>query len=120
MTTDHQTEHLCDQLAVAHGLLRQATQALTKAEFGTARSQDMPSLISGLDQLVLLIHQVVEERQQREREVLRADQLAVVGQMAAGVAHELRNPLTSIKMLVQSGSKDDASALTRDDLAIIE
>ena len=47
---------------------------------------------------------VLDRFRQVERDALRAEQLARVGQMAAGIAHEIRNPLMSIKILIQTAA----------------
>ena len=47
--------------------------------------------------------------------------MAVTARLATGVAHELRNPLTSIKLLIQSGREGFLKrGLPDDDLTIIE
>jgi signal transduction histidine kinase len=82
---------------------------------------DFPQLHRQMEKLVKDIEKVVQQLQQREREVLRAEQMGAVGQLAAGAAHELRNPLTAIKMLVQTILEEAAErGLPAEDLGIIE
>jgi signal transduction histidine kinase len=64
---------------------------------------------------------VIDRLQQSERDARRSEHLAVVGQMAAGIAHELRNPLMPMKILVQSAAERSPSpGLDERDLAVLE
>lgn len=71
--------------------------------------------------LALAVERKRHEQEQRERDLLRSDQLATAGQLAASVAHELRNPLTAVKGLVQVNLREARSrGLPSDDLRVIE
>jgi len=100
----------------AAGRLNSELKPISLDEIG-----DFPDLHVQLHSVIQEIERVVTELHQREREVLRAEQLAAVGQVAAGVAHEIRNPLTSVKMLVQTGLEGTPpSGLPPEDLAVME
>lgn len=64
--------------------------------------------LSGLEKQVQTvstqIRKVVEELHDARQEVIRAERLAAVGELAAGVAHEIRNPLTSVKLIIQTAA----------------
>lgn len=66
----------------------------------------------------LLMMQDLSQVKKLERELRRSERLAALGKMAAGVAHELRNPLSSIKglalVLKSKFSNDNSDRETAD------
>jgi len=44
----------------------------------------------------------ISERKLMEKEMSRMDRLNLIGEMAAGIAHEIRNPLTTVRGYLQS------------------
>jgi two-component system sensor histidine kinase HydH len=101
----------------------QAVQAHLDQEVG-AMTVEAPrpsgNLDAQLDYVVGRVKEVCERLQEQERGLLRAEQLAAVGQLAAGVAHEVRNPLTGIKFLVEGALRPKhPTPLTDEDLRLI-
>lgn len=100
----------------AVGKLADVTGPVTFSHTG-----DLAGLDHGLRGLEDHIAEVVERLNQRETELLRSEQLARVGQLAAGMAHELRNPLMPMKVLVQAALErgDERGGLRGRSLEII-
>ena len=55
-----------------------------------------PVISSGADQVMMIRH--INETNQR---MFESDKLISIGQLASGIAHEIRNPLTSMRMNLQ-------------------
>jgi len=52
-------------------------------------------------QIVQVIIRDISERKKNEELLINSEKLYVAGQLAAGIAHEIRNPLTSLKGFIQ-------------------
>ncbi len=99
-----------------------------RTQFPTALSiSSLPSDVD--DAFVVIVRDLTESRRAeenrmiaaREKEALRAQQMTTLAQLATGVAHEIRNPLTSVKMLVQAnGAQLRKDGLPSEDLELVE
>ena len=72
----------------------------------------VPVIASGVDQVVMIRH--LSETNQR---LFESEKLVSIGQLASGIAHEIRNPLTSIKMNLQ-GLRKTANLADRNERRI--
>lgn len=62
---------------------------------------------------------LVEEKVRLERALMNQERLAALGQMAATVAHEVKNPLSAIKSIVQVLREEEGDGPRREDLRLI-
>src|SRR5699024_8745614 len=70
------------------------------AEFGRAGAGDRLLLLEDFTELELL-----------ERELTHSERLASIGRLAAGVAHEIGNPITAIACLAQDIQQETGPAI---------
>jgi signal transduction histidine kinase len=73
-------------------------------------------VLAGQVALALEDYRLIEENVRLERQLAQGERLAALGQMAATVAHEVKNPLSAIKSIAQVMREDErlSAEYTRD------
>jgi two-component system NtrC family sensor kinase len=98
-------------------ILKDALSRVGKGDYNVAieikRSDEIGDLAQSFNQMV-------RDLRSKERQIIRSEKLATVGKLAAGVAHEINNPLGNISLYAQMLSQKIKSDEARKKLKIIE
>jgi two-component system NtrC family sensor kinase len=74
---------------------------LGRGDWAQRVAVDSPTRGDEVSQLAREFNQMAAALQERERRLIRGERLAAVGQLAAQVTHEIRNPLSSVALNVE-------------------
>jgi signal transduction histidine kinase len=83
--------------------------------------EEFDRVLHGIDSLALALQEKIESERTLESQVRHNERLSALGQFAAGIAHELRNPLGTIRMRTQMWQRStDVGAAKRSSAVILE
>jgi signal transduction histidine kinase len=86
--------------------VRGATNEEIVEKVDIANETELEHLSKHVRRLIDKVHEVNRDLERSQKMLIRSEKLASLGRMSAGLAHELRNPLTAIKMLIFTVQKE--------------
>ena len=87
--------------SVSNRLVAVASGADVPNEFKTTTLEEFDNVLFGIDQMAHELQGKIEKERTFEAQMAHRERLAAVGQFAAGIAHELRTPLATIRLRTQ-------------------
>lgn len=86
---------------------------------GDRQNLHFSTIITMSPEEYLLISRDITEERETLNKLYAAERLTSIGEMAAGIAHEINNPLTSIMMLSQMLENSDLPDGVKNDISVI-
>lgn len=92
----------------------------TVGEYSLRGATDLHEVQRLSEHVIANMQEIGRNLERAELEIIQSERLAAVGELAAGIAHELRNPLTSVKLLLQHAAiVEDKGAVSVSNMELI-
>jgi signal transduction histidine kinase len=103
------------------GSMESGLPAASEQMAGRPPLEEFDRVLQGIDSLAVALQEKIENERTLESQLRHNERLSALGQFAAGIAHELRNPLGTIRMRTQMWQRStDLEAARRSSAVILE
>lgn len=104
-------------------LLNKGVKMISEGEIGVelpvVGEGEIRELSLSFNRMSAKLKELLDTIQSAQDHLIRKEKLYAIGEFSAGVAHEIKNPFTAIKMLIQTAQQKN-HALTEQDFSIID
>jgi signal transduction histidine kinase len=115
------TRNVQEDVDTIQGRLHDLEHDLSEPSRGDISTAELDVILRGINRLGVSLQEKIAKERQLVEQLHHKERLASLGQVAAGVAHELRNPLATIRLRTQMSLRSkDAEQLDHSAKLILE